>query len=146
MIRVQVEKDMPTKPGYGLGLYSAGYHALSQMYILIAQAAQASLQQRWDEAVRHLARAVNIETSMGYIEPPRMTMTLHPCLASTLVLSGDFVAARKVAVAGLERFPQTAWSKKAERAIDLSASDEEDAIVRVAAHDACRLIFGSKNL
>lgn len=143
---VQVAKDTPTKPGYGLGLYSAGYHSLAQIYSLLAKAAQACVQQRWDQAVRHLARAVKLETGMGYIEPPRMVMTLQPCLASVLVLSGDFVAGNKVVTESLERFPGTAWGRQAEAAVALAADEEHEGEVQKAAQSACKLIFGSSHL
>lgn len=135
---------MTTKPGYGLGLYSAGYHNLAQIYALVAKAAYASTQKQWDEAVRLLARAAKLENGMGYIEPPRMAMTLQPCLASVLVLSGDYVAAMKVSNDNLERFPRTMWAQRVSTAIDLASADMQGIQeVHRAAHDACMLIFGS---
>lgn len=146
---MQVEQDASTKPGYGLGLYSAGYHHLAQMYALIARAAQASVQKRWDEAVRHMARAAKLENGMGYIEPPRMVMILQPCLASVLVLSGDYVAAMSVSNETLARFPATVWGQQAAEAVDLAAADMHTQgldQVRRAAQAACKLIFGFAGL
>eukprot|EP00892_Ulva_mutabilis_P008676 jgi/Ulvmu1/6180/UM028_0036.1 len=144
-----VEEDVPTKPGYGLGLYSAAYHALTKMYALIAKAAHASAEERWDEAVMHMARAAKVENGMGYIEPPRMDMITQPCLVSVMVLSGDYVAAMKVSNETLARFPATLWGNRTVEAIDLASSDEHTSgmdNVRRAAHAACPLIFGSAHL
>lgn len=116
------------------------------MYVLVAKAAQACVQQRWDEAVRHLARAAKVETGMGYIEPPRMVMTLQPCLASVLAISGDYVAGHKIVTESLERFPGTVWGKQAATAVDLASAEKHEREIHKAAHAACQLIFGSAHL
>lgn len=135
--------DHVTVPGFGVGLYSPGYHTLVDIFALVAKAAEACLTRNWEWAAENLEKAVELEFSMGYMEPPRLSMSLRPCLASVLLLAEEREAAERVVAADQKAFPNNWWGVQASLAL-ASAGDSRagPAASHSAAMAACKLLFG----
>lgn len=130
--------DAATVPGFGVGLYSAGYHTLVNIFALVAKAGEACLFRNWGLAAQNLEKAVELEFSMGYMEPPRLSMSLRPCLASILLIAGDTEAAERVVAADQRQFPSNWWGLQASLAVAAAGSLESHS----SAKAACKLLFG----
>ena len=84
---MQIPGDVLTLPGFAPGVYSAGYNTLGKVLVLTAQARIASLDARDGEAVALLSAAVELETGLGYTEPPRLHHPTRHCLTHLLLRS-----------------------------------------------------------
>ena len=109
----QVEPDVRTRPGEGIGIYSTGTRTIACIYNMTAAAAVADALGEYDSASRLLEGAVRLEHSMGYVEPPRVLQRLRPCLAATLGRAGRFGEAISVARDDLAEFPENVWGMAA---------------------------------
>lgn len=82
---LQIPADMQTKPGEGLGIYSAGYHALGLVHVATAKARLAAMRGNLKDAAQLLRDAAEIHDHLGYIEPPRLHHPVRHCLAYVLL-------------------------------------------------------------
>lgn len=139
---MQMPGDAVTVPGFGVGLYSAGYNTQVKILLLFAKAAQACMTQDWRLAAARLESAVDLEFSMGYMEPPRLTMSVRPCLASIFILSGNVSAAEEVLKADQIQFPHNWWGTQARAAVTAVHSRASVHEVQRSAMAACKLFFG----
>lgn len=106
---MQVAPDVLTRPGEGIGIYSTGTRTIAHIYNLTAAAAVAGAVGDFGAAAQHLAGAVRLEHSMGYVEPPRVLQRLRPCLAAMLGRSGRIGEALAAAEDDLTEFPHNVW-------------------------------------
>jgi hypothetical protein len=140
---LQMPEDAVTVPGFGIGLYAAGYQTLVRSFALLARAAEACMSQRWKLAADILQQAVQLEFSMGYIEPPRFTMSMRPCLAVVLLLAGDNNATRRVLADDHVQFPNNWWGLQATAALSAAETSRiADLEIQSMTMAACRLLFG----
>jgi hypothetical protein len=139
---LQMPEDAVTVPGFGIGLYAAGYKTLVRSFALLARAAEACMSQRWNLAADILQPAVQLEFSMGYIEPPRFTMSMRPCFAVLLLLAGENNASRKVIADDHDQYPNNWWGLQAAAAVAAAETRVDDLEIQRMAMAACRLLFG----
>lgn len=63
-----------------------------------------------DEAVSELTKAVEIEDTLQYMEPPDWVQPVRHSLGAVLVAAGRYEEAEKVYRADLERWPENGWA------------------------------------
>jgi tetratricopeptide (TPR) repeat protein len=64
------------------------------------------------EAVRIFREAAELESSIGYMEPPTWYYPVRQSLGKALLAAGDAAAAERAYREDLERFPENGWSLK----------------------------------
>lgn len=138
---VQMPKDELTIPGFGIGLYSAGYHSLVRILAHIGTAAEACMIQDWALAAAALYRAVSLEFSMGYVEPPRLSMSMRPCLAAVLLIAGETKVVQNVIDADQIQFPKNSWGGNA--SVAFAAHTVSNRTRYYDAMSSCTLLFGA---
>jgi tetratricopeptide (TPR) repeat protein len=69
-------------------------------------------QGRGREAARIFKAAVDLEDTMGYMEPPTWYYPARHSLGKALLAAGDAAAAEQVYREDLERFPENGWALK----------------------------------
>lgn len=152
-----VGPDVPTKPGAGLGIWSAGWRVLTDIMVNTTRAAVAIHAQPpdWEEAVMLLQWAADAEGAMGYTEPPRLgAQPIAQCLGAALLAAGRAQEAVDVYLADLQEYPRNGWSLLGLSQAYAALGEEEDAARAMDAHvdafrgadvqldSSCPMLFG----
>jgi tetratricopeptide (TPR) repeat protein len=76
----------------------------------VAAGEMAAREQRWDDAIQSLRRAVVLEDEQTYGEPPDWHLPVRHTLGSVLIAAGRPADAEAAFREDLERFPNNGWS------------------------------------
>ncbi|GFR52642.1 hypothetical protein Agub_g15233 [Astrephomene gubernaculifera] len=107
----EVPPDVAVPPGQGLGIDVPGYKLLSAVLGLTAEARLAVLEGDLGAAAEALSRAVDVEASGGYYEPPRLgPQPARQCLGWVLLRAGRLREALQTYLDDLSHFPDNPWS------------------------------------
>lgn len=95
-------------------------------------AAEIALQQeQWDEAIEQLVKAVEIEDTFGYGEPPRWLQPVRHTLGAVYHRAGRYEDAERVYREDLEKWPGNGWSLFGlTRALELQGKTKEAAATK----------------
>lgn len=84
--------------------------SLMAIAVEVASGELAAARQRWDTAISHLERGVELEDALNYDEPPPWHSPVRQILGAVLLKAGRIVEAEAVYRADLEVFPDNGWS------------------------------------
>ena len=87
----------------------------------------AAKEERFDDAIGHLAEGVKIEDSLRYDEPPDWMQPVRHTLGAVLLKAGRAADAEKIYREDLNRYPENAWSLFGLQAAQLAAGKVADA-------------------
>lgn len=109
-----------------------GTRELLTIAVEVAKGEHAAAGRRWDSAISHLERGVELEDALNYDEPPPWYAPVRQILGAVLLDAGRIVEAEAVYQADLERFPENGWSLYGlRRALTEQHRDSEAAEVAV---------------
>ncbi|KAK3255490.1 hypothetical protein CYMTET_35330 [Cymbomonas tetramitiformis] len=106
----EVPLDTPTRPGPGNGLYSPHHRVIIEILCHVVDARLWLLTRDELSAEEGLRKAVALEDSLPYMEPPFMHQPVRQCLGLVLLAAGRLADAERVYLEDLDEHPNNGWS------------------------------------
>eukprot|EP00879_Flechtneria_rotunda_P024619 GHRR01026117.1.p1 GENE.GHRR01026117.1~~GHRR01026117.1.p1 ORF type:complete len:671 (+),score=198.53 GHRR01026117.1:633-2645(+) len=142
-----VPTELSTRPGAEPGIYASAYKALADLMGNFAGARLHLLRNNTAAAVQALREAVQVEDTLGYMEPPRVHQPLRQCLGWLLMHTGQYAEAQHIYNEDLEQHPNNGWSllglkqlaAARSEAIDVTAAKFQKAwaAAEITIHSSC---------